>query len=76
MIYWRWRRARREGEAFSSRMIWGKTGVYITLILLGTLAISSLFVEDFRIGFYIAISISALVSSAYFIWKSRCIREL
>ena len=75
MIYWRWRRVRREGEAFSSKMIWGKTGVYITLILLGTLATSSLFVEDFRIGFYIAISISALVSSAYFIWKSRCIRE-
>lgn len=69
MIYWRWLKVKSKSEEFSSRMIWGKAGVCITLILLGILTISSLFVEDFRIGFYIATSISVLISIAYLLWK-------
>lgn len=68
-IYRRWLRFRDKDEYFSSPLILGKTGAVITQLLLAVLAVSSLFVKDFRIGFYAAALICALVSLAYFLWK-------
>lgn len=68
-IYRRWLRFRNMSEDFSSPLILGRTGAVVTQIILLILAVSSLFVKDFRIGFYAAVLISALVSLAYFLWK-------
>ena len=65
MIYRRWLRCRDKSENFSSPLIFGKAGAGVTLILLAILSVSSLFVSDFRIGFYTAASISILISIAY-----------
>lgn len=75
MIYLRWLRGRDKSENFSSPLIFGKTGACITLFLLAVLAVSSLLVKDFRIGFYTAASISMLISAAY-LFRKRTRRNL
>jgi proline-specific permease ProY len=71
LIYWRWLRFRDKSENFVSPLIFGKAGGCIALILLAVLAVSSLFVEDFRIGFYTAVLIVLVISIAYFIWMRK-----
>lgn len=69
IVYWRWRNRREKSEKFSSPLILGKPGSCLTLVLLFLLAAASLFVKDFRIGFYTAASISLLISAAYLLRK-------
>lgn len=71
ILYRRWLRFRREDEKFLSPLIFGKTGAYVTQGFLAFLAVSSLFVKDFRIGFYTAALICLLISIAYLFRKRR-----
>ncbi len=71
ILYLRWLRLRDQREKFVSPLIFGKPGAYCTLIFLAFLAISSLFVKDFRIGFYTAASICILISISYLFWKQK-----
>lgn len=75
IIYRKWRRDRNKSENFSSSLVLGKPGIWITLVLLAVLAISSLFVKDFRIGFYAAAFICLLISIAYWVWKRNRVED-
>lgn len=69
IIYLIWLKHRQKDEHFSSPLILGRIGCYITMVLIGLLATVSLWVKDFRIGFYTAAVITILISLAYFIFK-------
>lgn len=69
IVYCKWIKHREKSEKFSSPLILGRVGAIITLIILGILITASLFVKDFRIGFYVALSISLLISIAYLLQK-------
>lgn len=71
ILYRRWLRLRDKSEDFVSPLILGKSGALLTQIFLTVLAAASLFVKDFRIGFYAATSISLLISIAYLVWKRK-----
>lgn len=69
IVYWLWIKHRHKDEKFSSPLIWGRAGACVTLIFMAVLTVGSLWVKDFRIGFYVAAAISLLISSAYLLFK-------
>lgn len=71
ILYRRWLRLRHKDEKFLSPLIFGKAGAYTTQGFLAVLAVSSLFVKEFRIGFYIAASLCLLISTVYQLRKRR-----
>lgn len=67
IVFLLWLKHRHKEEHFSSPLILGRGGCYVTMVLIGILAVISLWVKDFRIGFYVAVSITILISLAYVI---------
>jgi L-asparagine transporter-like permease len=60
-----WLRKRKENEIYDSPLIKGSLGAIITIIVIIILLIISLGVSDFRIGFYVALSIVFIISILY-----------
>ena len=71
IVYLLWLRHRHKDEQFSSPLIWGRFGAYITMLMIAILAVVSLWVKDFRIGFYSAAVISLCISLAYVIYRHK-----
>lgn len=65
ITYTIWLRKREKGEIYASPLIKGRLGAIITIIVIITLLIISLGVSDFRIGFYMALCISFIISIMY-----------
>ncbi len=66
-----WLKHRNDEENYVSPLIWGRFGAYGTLGAIVLLSVVSLRVEDFRIGFYIAIIILIMFTSLYFLLKNK-----
>lgn len=60
-----WRKRNRNELKTHSPLIYGNAGVYITLAVIVLLFVLSLSVKDFRIGFYISLIITAVISILY-----------
>ncbi|KZL92647.1 amino acid permease [Clostridium magnum] len=60
-----WLRKRKENEIYDSPLIKGSLGAIITIIVILILLVISLGVSDFRIGFYVALSIAIIISILY-----------
>lgn len=60
-----WRKRNRNELKTRSPLIYGNAGVYITLAVIVLLFVLSLSVKDFRIGFYISLIITAIISILY-----------
>ncbi|MFT9078175.1 amino acid permease [Ethanoligenens sp.] len=71
IVYLLWLKQRKKEEHFSSPLILGRFGGYISIFLIGVLAVVSLWVKDFRIGFYSAAAIMLIISIAYFIHRRK-----
>ncbi len=71
IVYLLWLRHRHKEERFSSPLIIGRFGAYSTMLLILILAVVSLWVRDFRIGFYSAAAITLLISFAYLIYNHK-----
>lgn len=71
IVYLLWLKQRKKEEHFSSPLILGRFGGYISILLIGVLAVVSLWVRDFRIGFYSAAAIMLIISIAYFIYRHK-----
>lgn len=69
IVYLLWLKHRHGEERFSSPLIFGSIGCYVTIFLICILSVVSLWVKDFRIGFYSATVITILISLAYFVLK-------
>ncbi|WP_026693501.1 amino acid permease [Peribacillus kribbensis] len=68
LTYLIWKRKRGEEETFQSRLIWGNTGAYATILIILVMFVMSLKVVDFRMGFYAAAVIIGVISLAYLLW--------
>jgi L-asparagine transporter-like permease len=71
IVFLLWLRHRQKDEKFSSPLILGRFGGYITILLIGILAVISLWVRDFRIGFYSAAAITLCISFVYLIYNHK-----
>lgn len=71
IVFLLWLKHRHKEERFASPLIFGRLGAYLTMLLIFVLAVVSLWVKDFRIGFYTAAAISLFISIAYVIYKHR-----
>ncbi len=65
IVYIIWKKKRSNEEKFKSPLIWGNTGAYGTIIIILMIFFMSLKVQDFRIGFYMAMGITILISLSY-----------
>ncbi|MFL0247169.1 amino acid permease [Candidatus Clostridium stratigraminis] len=65
ITYLVWIRKREKSEIYDSPLIKGRLGAIITIIVIITLLVISLGVSDFRIGFYMALGISFIISVMY-----------
>lgn len=65
LTYLIWRNRRDASETYESPLIWGRAGAFVTLAAIGWLFVMSLRVADFRMGFYAAAAIVAIVSLSY-----------
>lgn len=63
--YLLWMKHRNSNERYDSPLIWGRGGAFVTLILIAAIFIISLRVTDFRMGFYAAVGILAIISISY-----------
>lgn len=71
IVFLLWLKHRRKEERFTSPLILGRFGAYLTIFLIAVLAVASLWVKDFRTGFYSATAISSMISIAYLIYRHR-----
>jgi proline-specific permease ProY len=71
IVFLLWLKHRRKEERFTSPLILERFGAYLTIFLIAVLAIASLWVKDFRTGFYSATAISSMISIAYLIYRHR-----
>lgn len=60
-----WQTKREKNEIYDSPLIKGRSEAIITIAVIIILFVLSLRVSDFRIGFYIALSISLIISAFY-----------
>lgn len=65
ITYTVWLKKRDKNDIYDSPLIKGKLSAIITIIVIFILLIMSLSVSDFRIGFYVALSISLIISLSY-----------
>jgi L-asparagine transporter-like permease len=65
ITYTIWLKKREQSEIYDSPLIKGRLSAIITIIVILILLVISLGVSDFRIGFYVAISISFIISAFY-----------
>lgn len=65
IVYILWSKKRSIEEKYKSPLIFGKVGAYCTITIVIFLFIMSLRVQDFRVGFYAAVSISILIILSY-----------
>ncbi|MZK51137.1 amino acid permease [Clostridium beijerinckii] len=65
LTYITWMKHRDKSEIYNSPLIKGKLSAIITIIVIIILLIISLGVSDFRIGFYVAVSILLIISAFY-----------
>lgn len=65
ITYITWLRLREKSEIYDSPLIKGKLAAILTIVVILALFVLSLGVRDFRIGFYVALSIILLVSILY-----------
>lgn len=65
ITYLIWLRERNSDERYTSPLIFGKAGAYITILSILFMLVISLKVEDFRMGFYAAALISLIISATY-----------
>ncbi|WP_338000995.1 amino acid permease [Neobacillus terrae] len=69
IVYVIWKKRRGENETYESKLIWGRPGAYGSIIAILFLFVISLKVHDFRMGFYAAFALAAVISIAYRIWS-------
>jgi L-asparagine transporter-like permease len=69
ITYIKWLKHRREKEIYNSPLIKGRWSAYASIFVIIALLIISLGVRDFRIGFYVALSITVLASVFYKAFK-------
>jgi Gamma-aminobutyrate permease and related permeases len=62
-----WRKRYNKEVKYHSPLLMGKIGAYLASASIVFLFILSLWVEDFRIGFYISITIGIIISVIYFV---------
>ncbi|WOC33124.1 MULTISPECIES: amino acid permease [Caproicibacterium] len=67
VIFLLWQKEKRPEESLSSPLSLGRPGAWVTLLLLAILAVFSLLVPDFRVGFYAAALLFLLISAAYLV---------
>lgn len=67
LTYLVWRKRCKEELRFRSHLIFGNTGAYATLAAIVLLFAFSLGVKDFRIGFYISLTVAAIISLLYWL---------
>ncbi|KMT21041.1 amino acid permease [Clostridium cylindrosporum] len=60
-----WLKNRKEYEMHNSPLIKGRTGAIITIVVIIILTVISLGVRDFRVGFYVALIITVIISVFY-----------
>nr|WP_238885078.1 amino acid permease [Clostridium sp. YIM B02551] len=65
ITYITWLRMREKSEIYDSPLIKGKFAAILTIVIILILFVLSLGVNDFRIGFYVALGILLIVSSLY-----------
>ena len=65
LTYLVWTKKRGKEEKYNSPLIKGQMGAIATIFIILFLAAFSLMVEDFRIGFYIALGISLVIYTFY-----------
>ncbi|CUU48625.1 amino acid permease [Clostridium beijerinckii] len=65
LTYITWMKHRDKSEIYNSPLIKGKLSAIITIIVIIILLVISLGVSDFRIGFYVAVSILLIISAFY-----------
>ncbi|NRT35546.1 amino acid permease [Clostridium beijerinckii] len=65
LTYITWMKYRDKSEIYDSPLIKGRLSAIITIIVIIILLIISLGVSDFRIGFYVAVSILLIISAFY-----------
>lgn len=65
LTYTIWLKKRDKNEIYDSPLIKGRLSAIITIIIILILLIISLSVSDFRVGFYVALSISIIISLSY-----------
>jgi L-asparagine transporter-like permease len=65
ITYYSWLKHRKNNESYDSPLIWGRKGALGTLILIAALFVMSLWVTDFRMGFYAVVGIVAVISILY-----------
>lgn len=68
ITYLLWLKGRKTTETYTSPLIMGRAGAYLTIAAIWGLGVISLKSTDFRMGFYTALLITALISLAYPIW--------
>jgi L-asparagine transporter-like permease len=65
ITYTIWLKKREKNEIYTSPLIKGRVSAIITIIVILILLVMSLGVSDFRIGFYVALSILLIISCLY-----------
>ena len=69
IVYLKWIKEKRSDEKYTSPLILGKLGAYLTIAIILLLFVMSLWVKDFRIGFYSAAAITLFIMLSYKIFK-------
>ena len=65
ITYTIWLKKKEKNEIYNSPLIKGRLSAIITIVVILILLVMSLGVSDFRIGFYVALSISLIISGFY-----------
>lgn len=65
LTYLIWLKKREKNEIYNSPLIKGRLSAIVTIIIIIILLVVSLSVSDFRIGFYVALSIFVIISVSY-----------
>jgi L-asparagine transporter-like permease len=67
VTYLIWLKKRNKDEVYESPLILGEIGAYVTILIIGFMFIMSLKVPDFRMGFYSALTMTAIITLGYII---------
>lgn len=71
ITYLVWMKKKDEDKKYHSPLIWGRAGAYATLAVIALFFVLSLRVADFRMGFFVALTIYIVITTVYVIHRRR-----